>query len=181
VSSVSEPIGDFLLHDLSIRTTVARCSTIIGGLLVLYALVPLRGRFWWVGAITGLAALIALIPVMLHRLRRILAADRPVLVAVEALVLLLGMLVTGFAAVYFSIDDTQSQFSNLHTRIDALYFTVTTLSTVGFGDIAATGQKARLLVTVQMVFDLAFLGLAVRLLTGAARRRAGDSSHLVGK
>jgi hypothetical protein len=41
------------------------------------------------------------------------------------------------------------------TRTDALYFTVTVFSTVGFGDITAASQSARLVVTAQMLLDLA--------------------------
>ena len=65
----------------------------------------------------------------------------------------------------------------LRTKTDALYFTVTTLATVGFGDVHPTGQVARAIVTAQIVFNLVFLGSLARLLTGqlqqrAARRRA---------
>jgi hypothetical protein len=49
--------------------------------------------------------------------------------------------------------------------VDGLYFTVTVLSTVGFGDIHAVSSTARLLVTPQMLFGLIYIGTAVRLLT----------------
>jgi hypothetical protein len=44
---------------------------------------------------------------------------------------------------------------------------VTIVATVGFGDIHAQGTAARLLVTVHMLFNLVYLGTALRLLTGA--------------
>ncbi|WP_281367034.1 potassium channel family protein [Janibacter alkaliphilus] len=47
--------------------------------------------------------------------------------------------------------------------MDALYFTMTMVSTVGFGDITATGQLARVLVTLQMAFNLLFIAALVRL------------------
>ena len=52
----------------------------------------------------------------------------------------------------------------------ALYFTVMVFSTVGFGDVVAQTNNMRLLVTVQMLLNLAVLGLVIRLLTSAARR-----------
>ncbi len=60
------------------------------------------------------------------------------------------------------------------TRTDSLYFTVTTFATVGFGDITATSQTARLMVTVQMILDLLALGLGIRVFVGAVQfaRRA---------
>ena len=48
-----------------------------------------------------------------------------------------------------------------------LYFTVTVFATVGFGDINATSQTARVLVMVQMILDLIVLGLGIRIFAGA--------------
>ena len=44
------------------------------------------------------------------------------------------------------------------TRTDALYFSVTVFTTVGFGDIAAKSETARVVLIVQMLADLALLG-----------------------
>jgi alkylation response protein AidB-like acyl-CoA dehydrogenase len=52
----------------------------------------------------------------------------------------------------------------------ALYFALTVLSTVGFGDITPVGTVARGLTMVQMTLDLVLLGVAVRVITGAAQR-----------
>jgi hypothetical protein len=57
-------------------------------------------------------------------------------------------------------------------RVDAVYFTVVTLSTVGFGDIVPMGTTARIAVTLQVLFDITFLVAAVRVLVGATRQRA---------
>ena len=51
------------------------------------------------------------------------------------------------------------EFDGLLTRIDALYFVVTTLVTVGYGDIHPVGQLARALVSVQMVLKVGVLAL----------------------
>ena len=67
----------------------------------------------------------------------------------------------------------------VQTRTDALYFTVTVFSTVGFGDIVAVSQPARLVVTVQMLLDLLALGLVVRAFVGAvqfARQQAAPAN-----
>ncbi|MFD2354494.1 potassium channel family protein [Nonomuraea ferruginea] len=71
----------------------------------------------------------------------------------------------------------EGEFAGLETRTDALYFAVSTLATVGFGDVHAQGQLARGLVLVQMAFNLIVLATAATLLTGKlkagqARRRA---------
>ncbi len=43
----------------------------------------------------------------------------------------------------------------IHNYIDALYFTVTTLTTTGFGDVTLTGSTGRLLSVVIMIFGVA--------------------------
>lgn len=84
---------------------------------------------------------------------------------VQLLLMVFYVLVLSFATTYFFIAiNVSNQFAGIANRTDALYFTVTTLATVGFGDVHATGTFARALVTVQMVFDLVYLGTAVRLL-----------------
>jgi len=62
-------------------------------------------------------------------------------------------------------------FGERLTHTDGLYFTVTVLSTVGFGDITAKSQAARLVVTGQMIGDLVILGIAIKLILGAVSRR----------
>ncbi|RIV39776.1 potassium channel family protein [Micromonospora radicis] len=63
-----------------------------------------------------------------------------------------------------------AQFVDLETRVDALYFALTTLTTVGYGDVHAQGQLARGLVIVQMVFSIGVIAtgvsLVVKQLTG---------------
>ena len=64
--------------------------------------------------------------------------------------------------------------AGLHTRLDSLYFTMTTLTTVGYGDIHATGQTARALVLVQMVFNVVFVAAAATLLSARIREAARE-------
>ena len=69
-------------------------------------------------------------------------------------------------------------------RTDSLYFTVTVFATVGFGDITATSQVARIVVIAQMILDLLVLGLVVKVFVGAVeigrgmrtRRQHSESS-----
>jgi voltage-gated potassium channel len=153
------------------RRAAIQCLLSVVVLFTAYAVLPLRGDRWWLGAVIGAAVIIALVPMTVRRLRAVLTSDRPVLEAVEAVVRMLVMLIVGYAAVYYAMDRESGQFTGLDTRIDALYFTVTTLSTVGFGDITASGQAARVVVTVQIAFNLAFLGIVVRAFANVAGRR----------
>jgi voltage-gated potassium channel len=146
-------------------------ATVVGG-LALYALAPMQGRRAWLGLLLGVAALAVVVPLTVHRARRLQVSERPILDAAETLVLLFTLLVLGFASGYVVLSQHAGQMAGVDTKIDALYFTLTTLSTVGFGDAHAVGQTARLVVSVQMAFDLVFLAIAVRLLASVARERA---------
>ncbi len=94
-------------------------------------------------------------------------------VRIESLIFLIYIVVPLFALGYFALESADpSQFAELTTKTDALYFTVSTLATVGFGDVHATDQLSRILVTIQIAFDLVFVGALVTVLTGLIRQRA---------
>jgi hypothetical protein len=48
---------------------------------------------------------------------------------------------------------------------------------VGFGDITAKSQTARLVVTGQMITGLIILGLAIKLIVGSVRHRRADGTR----
>ena len=48
-------------------------------------------------------------------------------------------------------------------------------TTVGFGDVSASGQAARVLVTVQILFNLAFFGLTLRAFGVVVQHRTGGA------
>jgi hypothetical protein len=48
--------------------------------------------------------------------------------------------------------------------------------TVGFGDVTPVGQWARALVTLHLVFDVAFIALVANLLKRSVEARSGPSS-----
>jgi voltage-gated potassium channel len=76
-----------------------------------------------------------------------------------------------FASTYYilSLGDPET-FTEPLTRTDALYLTVTIFATVGFGDISAKVETARLVVTAQMLLDLVVLGLGIQVILGAVKR-----------
>jgi len=90
---------------------------------------------------------------------------------IESLLLALVLVVIAFALIYIKM---KSQFAGLETKTDSLYFTVTTVSTVGYGDIHPVGQGARAVVTVQMVLDLVFVGALASVASGLIRQRAQE-------
>ncbi len=65
-------------------------------------------------------------------------------------------------------------FGETFTRTQSLYFAVTILSTVGFGDITPKTDPARAVVAVQILLDLVVIALMAKLLLGAAGRRSAE-------
>jgi len=142
------------------------------GLVALYYLVPLTQLGETVPVPVSLSvALLVLAAVAAWQVLSITRADYPAIRAAEALAVTTPLFVLLFAAAYFILaQDNPGSFSpHALTRTDTLYFTVSTFSTVGFGDITATSEGARVIVTVQMLLDLLVFGLVIRVFLGAVR------------
>ncbi|GAA2744911.1 MULTISPECIES: potassium channel family protein [Kitasatospora] len=73
------------------------------------------------------------------------------------IVLLLSCALVLFATCYLGMARNPNEFPGLTTKVDSLYFTVITMSTVGYGDIHPVGQAARVVVMLQILYTLVFL------------------------
>jgi voltage-gated potassium channel len=125
--------------------------------------------------IIGLAIFMALIGL---QVRAIVRSPFPVLRGVEALAVSVPLFLALFASSYFVMARlAAATFGTPLTRTDALYFTVTVFSTVGFGDITPKTQGARLVVTGQMIADLVILGIAIRIVIEAVKRGRSTASR----
>ncbi len=120
-----------------------------------------------------LAVDIALVGAILSwQLRRISRAMLPELRAFEALGIVIAVFLVAFSSIYLAMShEAVKTFTRPLDHVQALYFTVTVFSTVGFGDITPRFDTARLVVSAQMLLDLAIIGAVVRLLFSAARNR----------
>jgi voltage-gated potassium channel len=148
-----------------------RSVLIAAVLVVLYYVLPLDRRWDSDTAVRLLAGLLVLAGVVVWGVKIIASSRNPGVRAAEALALALPFFLLLFASTYFVMErNSAASFTQPMTRTDALYFTVTVFSTVGFGDITAKSETARVVLIVQMLADLAFLGAGVRVLLGAVQR-----------
>ncbi|WP_433606494.1 potassium channel family protein [Prescottella agglutinans] len=114
---------------------------------------------------------------------QIVRSPTPALRAAEALAVTLPVYLLGSATTTFLLAQMDpNAFSEPMSRVDALYFTLTVFATVGFGDIVAVDETARLIVSVMMVGNLVMLAVVVKLLVeavkwGKARRDASDEDE----
>jgi hypothetical protein len=142
-----------------------------GVLVTVYLTMPLDGERWWLALIISLVVLVGIVPFAYRRVTAVESSESPVMAAAQAILTVAGMVVFAFSSLYVVVNRHGGEMVGLNTRLDSIYFTVTTLVTVGYGDIHATGQLARGVVTAQMVFDVSLLAMSVRLLSNAARKR----------
>ena len=85
--------------------------------------------------------------------------ETPGLRAAEALAFSIPLYLLLFATTYLEMARAATtNFTEPLTRTDALHFSTTVFTSVGFGDISAVSEAARLLVTLQMILDLLLLG-----------------------
>jgi Ion channel len=101
----------------------------------------------------------------------VMRSKNPSLQAIESTIVIAVLLAIVFGACYYvmQVTDPTSFSEDPLTRTDTLYFAVTVLSTVGFGDIAPASQAARAVAMIQMVLDVVILGVGVKLLTQAVK------------
>lgn len=147
------------------------------GMLLLYFVFPLDPERAPVGVLLGVVgSVVAMFGVSAVVVAEIRRAERRL--TVLHLVLALEGVIMAFSAAYYVVATTrEGSFEGLVTRLDALYFSMTTLSTVGFGDVHATAQMSRGIVTVQIAFNLLFVGAFASLLQDTISLRRRDALH----
>jgi hypothetical protein len=150
--------------------SLLRAGASVTVLVLVYYKIPLDRPLdtaTWIGFGLGLVAFAAVIA---WQVRAILVSDVPRLRAIEAVASGLPILLLLFASTYLRISqDAPDSFTEVLGRTDALYFTVTVFSTVGFGDIAPRSELARILTMIQMITGLVVVGLVAKILLGAVQ------------
>ncbi len=150
------------------------------GLLVAYFAVPVEtdAPTWrLVLGVTLTAGAVVLAGLVIVRQLRFQMSGVGRIVRIQGLLLLLEIVVVAFATAYYMLAQSTDQMDGISTRLDSLYFTIVTMATVGYGDIHAAGQFARGLVTVQIVFNLIFVGALTSLLTSRMRDAGGTRAQ----
>jgi voltage-gated potassium channel len=146
-----------------------RATATTVGLVMAYYLLPLDNVAGVSLGLSLVAGLVALTAIVAYQVRAIIRHRHSAVRAVEALAITVPAFLLLFAATYFIMEQVNSENFNVDslTRTDSVYFTVTVFATVGFGDITATSQAARVVVMAQMILDLLVLGLVVKVFVGA--------------
>ncbi|MEY9888462.1 voltage-gated potassium channel [Catenulispora sp. MAP12-49] len=151
--------------------TVLRVAVSIAAITTLYYLLPLDHAGTAVTVTMLLIGLVSFVALVGFQVRTIVRSRWPTLRAVEALAVSVSFFLLLFAASYVALANlSPTSFGQHLTHTDGLYFTVTVFSTVGFGDITAKTDTARLVVTMQMLTDLVIYGVAIKVFVRAVKR-----------
>jgi len=152
------------------RRSITQTMLHIAALVAVFGLAPVAPSRWWLGVVVRLGVIVGSVPLTVKRVKGVATTSTPYLEAGLAVVMMIAMVVVGFASVYFALARHNQEFPDVHTKLDSIYFTVTTLATVGYGDIAPAGQLARAVAMMQMIVDILTIGVAARLAMRAATR-----------
>jgi hypothetical protein len=155
-----------------IARTVATSTVVMAAILTAYYVVPWNGGPVDVVSFRILVVLAALVIIFALSYRYVTQSEYPMLTVFHALAAVVGFALVSFASIYnlLSMDDAAT-FSEPLSRTDALYFSLTTMTTIGYGDIHAKTGGARIVVMIQMVVDVVVVGVAVRALFQEAQRQ----------
>lgn len=170
--------GPRRLRELDARTrrraialVVARTTITVAVILALYFLLPTtRPLAEWGEAAWLLIGALAFLAVLVWQLRRVFRSVVPEALALEVLVIVYVLFHTAMASAHLVNDVANpGSYTEPLDHVGALYFTAAIGTTVGFGDISAVSNPARLLTTAHMVAGLAFIGFAAKLVVAAAK------------
>jgi voltage-gated potassium channel len=156
--------------------SLARVAAASALLLAAYYVVPVEpGVHGWRLVVRSLSSVLGVVVAawlairQVHRQLRAAGDEEPPLAGLA--IALVGGVAAFALADYVLAMSAPDQFAGLRTRTDALYFALGTLLTVGYGDVHAQGQAARLLVSAQMLFNIAVLATGASLLVNLAMER----------
>jgi hypothetical protein len=157
---------------------VARIVVAIVAMVGLYFVLPFERaesvtRVWLVvaGAVIVLAVVSAL------QLRAVARSEFPTIRGAEALTVSLVLLLVSFAGIYIGLSANDADaFDESLDHIGALYFAMTTLTTIGYGDISPVSDGARIVVMVQMVVDVIVLGVFIKLVANTVKQRLSSET-----
>ena len=141
------------------------------GLVAIYYLLPLPGGL--AGPREGLALALGL-PlfgvILWWQVRQILRSDLPALRAVEGVAVIIPFFLCSYATAYLLLASADpGSFTETLGRTDALYFSIVVFGTVGLGDVAPVTDVARLVVSSQVLCNLIFIAVVIRLFAAVTK------------
>lgn len=143
-------------------------------LALFYALVPVPEEPWnaWAYVVYGTVMFLIFASVLVFAVFRLNRSPRPLAEGMAFIVISAAVLVLSYSWLYTNLSESSpDSFTQPLNKVAAVYFTVTVLATVGFGDITPVGDLPRLLVTSQMLLGFTVITLAIRMISTTTSNR----------
>jgi hypothetical protein len=151
---------------------------VAAALVVAYVLLPVHSTALFPSWVSVILTMLTLAGVALYEYWVVTRSEFPLLREMQAITFVVSIAVVGYAAIYASVASYDAAaFSEPLDRVGALYLSVATASTVGFGDIHARSDAARIVVMLQIVTTVGLVGVAVKMIRRAASARSGDADQ----
>ncbi|MER0446648.1 potassium channel family protein [Streptomyces sp. Edi4] len=152
----------------TVLSAVARLLLTATGILTGYFLLPMEQKPSERVVVTLVVGLAALVALFVWQIRCVIRSPTPQLRGVQALATTIQLFLLLFASAYYLLERASpGSFSEPLTRTDALYFSLVTFSTVGYGDITAQSEAARIVTMAQVTGNLILIGVATRIVVTA--------------
>ena len=153
-----------------VTRTAIRILVSVVLLFALYGALPVADRTGFGTLLELLIGLVIFAALLGWQVLKIMGAEHPELRAAEALAIAVPVVLIVFAFTYLSLSRAQpGSFSEPLNHVRAVYFVITVISTVGFGDITPKTDAAMILVSFQIMLDLVLLVGIVRAVFFAAQ------------
>lgn len=154
---------------LLVLSTVRSVATVLLYLVAYFAL-PWKTFDDWAGLAIVLAFLAVALLTAVWQIGQIMRSPTPAVQAIQALAIIAPIYLLAFSLGYFMLSaNDPSQFNEPLSRMSSLYFTISVFATVGFGDITASVDLSRAVVTVQMVLNLIVVGVGIKIILAAVK------------
>jgi voltage-gated potassium channel len=165
-----------------IAFSALRSLTVIAVIVGAYFTLPFT-RPLGAGPITGVVVgMVVIATALTLQIRATMRSRFPGMRAVEALASSGPLFLILFATAHYLIEHNATHsYSQTMTRLDALYFTLTVFTTVGFGDIAPVSELARTVTMLQMIGDVLLIFVIARVLFGAVKVGIARRSRSAGE
>ena len=173
LKSPSPGLLEELMPDIRRRTivlAVVRSLVVVILIVVAYFTLPFTQPLG-AGPVAGVViGLILVATILTLQIRATMQSPYPGMRAFQSLASSGPFFLILFATAHYLIGRSSTHsYSQTMTRLDALYFTLTVFTTVGFGDIAPVSELARIVTIMQMIGDLLLIFVIVRVLFGAVK------------
>ncbi len=151
---------------------IFRIATLVILVVLIPSLLPDDQNLQSISLIAGLIV-VAIIYILffVRQFRAVLKSKFPNLRAAEAMFTTVFLLISISASIYLALSQANSgAFTEELDSFSSVYFAITVLATVGFGDITPNTVAARTATMTQMVLDLIYIGVVVKVFSSAAKR-----------